>query len=350
MGSNRKSNTTCAKSRRRFLIVSLGSIGARHLRNLRHLEPEAEIAVLRRPSSASQAVEHADHVIHSLQEAIAFAPLAAVIASPAPQHIPFATRLAEAGVHLLIEKPLSSDIDGCEHLIRLCRERELNLAIGYNLRFLPSLRAAREIVLSGEIGEVFSMRVEVGQYLPDWRKGVDYRQGVSARKELGGGVLLELSHEIDYSLWMFGMPATVTAIGGRSGQLECEVEDIAEIILEYNSPRRIVSMHLDMLQHRPFRRCRAVGTNGSVIWDGIADTVEVDNLQTDRAVSLPDIALADKNQMYLDELSDFLASIESGGAPICGGGAGLETLLVVDAIRRSLINGCAVAPKQREKK
>lgn len=348
--STGKSQANGAKSRRGFLIVSLGSIGARHLRNLRLLEPDAEIAVLRRASSGAQTVEHADQVIHSVEEAIAFAPLAAVIASPAPQHIPFAARLAEAGVHLLIEKPLSADLEGCESLIRLCRERKLSLAVGYNLRFLPSLRATRDIVLSGEVGEVFSMRVDVGQYLPDWRKGVDYRQGVSARKELGGGVLLELSHEIDYVLWMFGMPNKVTALGGRSGQLESDVEDIVEVILEYEAPRRIVSVHLDMLQRRPFRRCRAVGTRGSVSWDGIADRVEVDNLQADHPVSKLGVALADKNRMYQDELSDFLASIESGGSPMCGGEAGLATLLVVDAVRRSLTDGCAVAPKRREEK
>jgi predicted dehydrogenase len=345
--SSGQADADTVQNRNRFLIVSLGSIGARHLRNLRVLQPDAEIAVLRRPSSASQVVEGADRVIYDLEQALAFAPKAAIIASPASQHMSFALRLAEAGVHLFIEKPLAAELDDCENLIRLCRERKLTLAVGYTLRFLPSLRALREIVLSGEIGDVFAMRVEVGQYLPDWRKGTDYRQGVSARKELGGGVLLELSHEIDYVLWMFGMPSRVTALGGRSGQLECEVEDIVEVVMEYEAPRRIVSVHLDMLQRRPFRCCRAVGTRGSARWDGIADTVDVDALQADLPASVPGVALADKNQVYQEELLDFFASIASGGAPVCTGEQGLQTLVVVEAIRHSLANGCAVIPGSR---
>lgn len=346
IASHDKNHASSEQDRKRFLIVSLGSIGARHLRNLRSLEPNAEIAVLRRPSSSLQAVEGADRVFNHLEEAIAFAPLAAIIASPASHHLVFASPLAEAGVHLLIEKPLAKNTDGCDHLIRMCKERELTLAVGYNLRFLPSLRALREVVASGRIGDVYSVRVEVGQYLPDWRKGTDYRQGVSASKELGGGVLLELSHEIDYVLWMFGMPSRVTALGGRSGQLDCEVEDIAEIIMEYESPRRMVSVHLDMLQRRPYRSCRAVGTQGSVHWDAIADTLVVDSLQAEGITPVQGVALADKNQMYQAELSDFLASIASSRSPACTGEEGLETLVVVDAIRRSLATGCSVIPYQ----
>lgn len=336
------------QNRQRFLIVSMGSIGARHLRNLRALQPSAEIAVLRRPSSAVQVVDGADRVIHHLEEAVDFAPVAAIVASPAPYHVACALRFAEAGVHLLVEKPLSVDAEHCEHLIRVCADRQLVLAVGYNLRFLPSLRAWRDIVLSGDIGEVFSVRVEVGQYLPDWRKGTDYRQGVSARQELGGGVLLELSHEIDYVLWAFGLPSRVIALGGHSGQLECDVEDIVDVVMEYESPRRLISVHLDMLQRRPFRRCRAVGTRGSVQWDGVADTVDVDDLQ---AVARPvsGVALTDKNQIYLDELSDFLACIGDGGRPMCTGEQGFETVTVIDAIRQSLANGCAVMVSKRRK-
>jgi predicted dehydrogenase len=155
---------------------------------------------------------------------------------------------------------------------------------------------------------------------------------------------LELSHEIDYLIWTFGMPASVSAIGGRSGQLDGDVEDIAEVIMEYRTPRRVVSLHLDMLQRRPFRRCRAVGTGGSVSWDGIADTVAVDDLRADGPVDVQKVSLADKNRMYLDELEDFLGCTQSGLRPACSGEEGMRTLRVVDAIRRSLASEAAVAP------
>lgn len=349
MGSSKEGGVDKARCRKRFLIVSLGSIGARHLRNLRALRPDAEIAVLRRPAVTVSVVDGADHIFHSMEEALAFEPLAAIVAGPASQHVSIARRLAEAGVHILIEKPLSVAPDDCRALIQLCKEQNLVLAVGYNLRFLPSLRALRNIVQSGQIGDVFSVRVEVGQYLPDWRKGVDYRQGVSARKELGGGALLELSHEIDYALWLFGMPSKVTAFGGHSGQLECDVEDMVEVVMEYNVPRRLVSVHLDMLQRRPFRHCRAVGTGGSVQWDGVADSVEVHTLQVDSPWQVPDVMLLDKNQMYQDELSNFFSSIDTGAPPVCTGDQGLDVLVVVEAARRSLVSGCAVELESGER-
>lgn len=322
----------------RILLVSLGSIGARHLRNVRYLLPDAHIVVMRRPGAdASEALSSgADGVVVSLDEALAYAPHAAIVASPAPFHVKVAEALARNGVPLLVEKPLAADPVEAAALVRLCRERSVTLAVGYNLRFLPSLRAARQHIVDGTIGEVFSVRAEVGQYLPDWRRGTDYRQGVTAQARLGGGVLLELSHEIDYLLWMFGVPARVNAVGGRSGQLEGDVEDIVELTLQYDRPWRLVSVHLDMLQRRPFRRCRAVGTLGSVEWDALADSVRLDALQGGGPDMLDGVALKDKNEMYIDELRDFLAAAKAGLSPTCAGADGLRALAVIDAARRSL--------------
>ncbi len=333
----------------RVLLVSLGSIGARHLRNLRCLFPDTRLAVLRRPGAdAGEArAAGADEVLHSLQDALAFAPDAGIVASPAPFHVEAAEALARAGIPLLIEKPLADEPAPAAALVRLCRESSVTLAVGYNLRFLPSLRAAREQVARGAIGEVFSVRAEVGQYLPDWRRGSDYRQGVTAQAKLGGGVLLELSHEIDYLLWMFGMPSRVTAVGGRSGQLAIEVEDIVELTMQYEQPWRLVSVHLDMLQRRPYRRCRMAGTQGSVEWDALADAVHVESLQEDAPRTLQGVTLTDKNDMYIDELRDFLAAAEAGTAPACTGEDGLRVLAVIDAARRSLADGGrATEPRQ----
>lgn len=332
----------------RFLVVSLGSIGARHVRNLRHLYPQARIAVLRRAGGEADAAraEGADEVLHALDDALAFAPHAAIVASPAPFHVGVAEVLARAGIPLLVEKPLAADPLEAAALVRLCSEQSVTLAVGYNLRFLPSLRAARERIADGSIGEVFSVRAEVGQYLPDWRQGRDYRQGVTAQARLGGGVLLELSHEIDYLLWMFGAPARVAAVGGRSGQLDADVEDIVELTLQYDRPWRLVSVHLDMLQRRPFRRCRAVGTQGSVEWDALADSVRVDVPQGGGPTLLDGVALKDKNDMYIEELRDFLAAAMAGASPACNGADGLRVLAVIDAARRSMAEaGRAIEPR-----
>ena len=181
----------------RILIAGLGSIGRRHLRLARKLIPNADIRILRHLVT-SEVPEYSNGCFSTTEEAVAFAPQIAVIATPATFHISTAQPLAEAGVHLLIEKPLSATLNGVSELIDTCRQQRTVLQIGYNLRFLPSLQRFRDLLGQQVIGKLLSVRCEIGQYLPSWRPGTDYRHGVSARRELGGGVLLELSHEIEY--------------------------------------------------------------------------------------------------------------------------------------------------------
>ena len=317
--------------------MSLGSIGQRHLRNLRATYPESEIAVWRRKGAQSGKVPPgADHLCTSLEEVLEFVPDAAIIASPASQHLEAAMALASAGVHLLIEKPLSVSAEGIDRLMSCSREHNARLMVGYNLRFMPSLARMRELVLAGEIGEVQTARAEVGQFLPDWRPGSDYRNGVTAQRALGGGVLLELSHDIDYMLWILGMPSCVTAIGGKISNHDWDVEDVVEILMEYDSPRRLVSVHLDMLQRSPTRYCRIAGSEGILLWDAIAD--RLDHFRAaDRQWHQVDVRrLEDKNLMYIEQLKAFVDCIESDSPPVCGGNEGWQVLKVVDAARAAM--------------
>jgi predicted dehydrogenase len=195
----------------KVLIVGLGSIGKRHLRLARELLPNADIRVLRHQHT-SDIPENSNGCFFNIEDAVHFKPQIAVVAGPAPFHIDIAEALAFAGTHLLIEKPLSSSLDNVAKLLETCRKQRVILLTGYNLRFLPSLQKFRELLSEGILGELLSVRCEVGQYLPSWRPDDDYRIGVSARRDLGGGVLLELSHELDYLRWIFGEVEWVSAI------------------------------------------------------------------------------------------------------------------------------------------
>ena len=158
----------------RILLVSLGSIGRRHLANLRQLEPAAEVCILRR--ALDPALD--ENQVTTLAAALAFAPDAAFICSPAPQHDEVATDLAARGVALFIEKPLSHDLAGVADLLTLAREKGAPLMVGYCLRFFAPLRALRDEVLAGKIGRLLHIHAEVGQNLTDWRPGCDYRSSV----------------------------------------------------------------------------------------------------------------------------------------------------------------------------
>jgi predicted dehydrogenase len=329
-----------------MLICSLGSIGQRHLQNLRTLQPQARIGVLRRPGSAEDLPAGCDVVLTSIKEVREFDPFAAIVAGPATLHGTVACELAAMGVHLLVEKPLAHDLASGRRIVAAAERAGITLMVGYNLRFAPTFLTAKKLIERGAIGRVLSARAEVGQYLPSWRPQQDYRQSVSSRPELGGGVLLELSHEIDLMLWLFGRPDTVYATIGRYSDLEIAVEDLAEIVIEYEEPSLIVSIHLDFLQQPAARSGKFIGTNGTLLWDAIADRIECSAPQAQTLAALPSTSGGDGNAMYLNELEHFLSCARSGTTPSIDGAAGLEVLEVIEAARRSARGKRAVSMRE----
>lgn len=317
----------------RILIVGLGSIGTRHLRLARSLVPHADIRVLRRAVGAVP--EDASGCFAELGAALAFQAQIAVIATPASLHLPVAQALAEAGAHLLVEKPLAASPEGVVRLIRTCRSRSRVLLVGYNLRFLPSLRRFREAVREGLVGKVLSVRCEVGQHLADWRPGADYRDTASARRELGGGALLELSHELDYLRWIFGEVHWVSACLRKQSTLEIDVEDTAHLLLGFaGSGQRglIASANLDFIRQDPTRTCTAIGERGTVCWDGVQGIVRHYVPETRAWTELFHEAPS-RDESYLAEWLHLLACVDGTQTPAVGGADGLAVLEIIAAAR-----------------
>lgn len=325
----------------RILIVGLGSIGKRHLRLARELLPNADIRILRHQKCAS-IPEHANGCFSILEQAIDFAPQIAVIASPATFHMSAAQPLAQAGVHLLVEKPLSASLDGVPQLLETCREQGIVLLTGYNLRFLPSLQRFRELLSENAIGRVLSVRCEIGQYLPSWRPDTDYRQGVSARQELGGGALLELSHELDYLRWIFGELNWVKATLSRQSNLEIDVEDSAHLILGFapaaDGHQLVGTVSLDFIRHDTTRLCTAIGENGSLRWNGLTGMVEQFEAGTEEWRPLF-CHRHQRDDSYLAEWRHFLSCVNEQQTPLITGEDGLKVLQIIDAARRSSESG-----------
>lgn len=325
----------------RILIVGLGSIGKRHLRLARELLPNADIRVLRHHECVS-IPENANGCFSSLEHAIAFAPQLAVIASPATFHLDAAQPLALAGVHLLVEKPLSATLDGVTQLLETCWEQKAVLLTGYNLRFLPSLQRFRDLLSEHVIGNVLSVRCEIGQYLPSWRPDADYRQGVSARRELGGGALLELSHELDYLRWIFGEVESVKATLNRQSSLEIDVEDSAHLILGFASAadghQLTGTVNLDFVRHDTTRLCTAIGANGSLRWNGLTGIVDLFEAgaknwrEIFRHQHQPD-------DSYLAEWQHFLSCITAQETPLIAGEDGFKVLQIIEASRQASESG-----------
>lgn len=325
----------------RILIVGFGSIGKRHLRLARQILPNADIRILRHQPE-SEVPEYANGVFFRMQEAIDFAPQIAVIANPAPLHIATAHSFAIAGAHLLVEKPLSNSLTGVVQLLEICRQQRLSLLTGYNLRFDTSLQHFRNLLNDHIIGRVLSVRCEVGQFLPDWRPGSDYRHGVSAQRKLGGGVLLELSHELDYLRWIFGEVEWVHAILSRQSTLELDVEDSAHLNLRFSptldSPPLIADVNLDFIRHDTTRLCTAIGVNGSLRWNGVTGCVEFYNVGAKHWKELFRHA-QQRDDSYLAQWNHLVDCVLQHRAPLISGEDGLRVIEIIEAARSSTISG-----------
>ena len=197
-----------------------------------------------------------------------------VICTPNNLHIPIALKACEENCHIFTEKPLSHNLDNVDRLIKLAEERNLVLMVGYCLRFHPALIFIKKVIDERKIGNILSFRFEVGSYLPEWRPGSDYRKNYAVSPSSGGGVILDLSHEIDYIQWLGGKVREVFCYSDTLSDLEIKTEDTAEILLRFEN-RAIGEVHMDYVQRAPRRDYQIIGDKGTILCDYNEETVKV---------------------------------------------------------------------------
>ena len=229
-------------------------------------------------------------------------------------------------------------MEGIPELLNICNARNLVIQVGYNLRFLESLQLFRDELKNNIIGRVLSVRCEAGQYLPSWRKNKDYTSSVSASKDLGGGVLLELSHEIDYLRWIFGEVEWVKATLCHQSNLDIDVEDTAYLVLGFNSKegnkQLIGTLNLDFIRHDTTRSCVAIGEKGTLQWDSLTGQVRLYRPDSNNWVELYNNKEEIKKSYYI-EWKAFIESIAQGKKPLIEIEDGIKVLQIVDAARIS---------------
>jgi glutamate-1-semialdehyde aminotransferase/spore coat polysaccharide biosynthesis protein SpsF (cytidylyltransferase family)/predicted dehydrogenase len=265
-----------------------------------------------------------------------FQPNLALICTPPVYHVEQALAALRAYAHIFIEKPLSHESSGIQALITEARRRNRRVQIGYNLRFHPGIKILKELIDSGKIGRVLWLNAEAGQYLPDWRPWQNYRESYSAREELGGGIILDGSHELDYICWLLGRPTEVICRAERLSSLEVDVEDSAWIYLTFPERRR-AELHLDFVQRAYTRTCKVVGETGTANWDFTSREVRWFSADEPGWKSIP--YAFEVNDMYVAEMVHFLESVGSGRGPLIDLEQGRDVIRVVEAAKNSSKEG-----------
>jgi predicted dehydrogenase len=324
-------------------VLGFGSIGRRHASIAREHGYDVRVFDPALTGAAPDGLQLAG----SAEEALDGARVA-IVASPTSVHLEQATLAIEHSCHVLVEKPLATHAAGADALLHAARERGQLLAVAMNLRFHPGPRGVHEVVHSGAIGRPLLAHFTFGSYLPHWRPQDDYRTGYSARSELGGGVLLDVIHEIDYAVWILGTVDSVSAHVAHVSDLEVDVEDMATVQLHFTGGA-VASMDLDYLDRSYRRGCRIVGSEGSVAWSWHEEHIVVygrDGAEEVRPTP------SDVAPSYREQFAAFLSAVtrerpQLDDTGLVTGSEALRVLRIVDAARESSQRGCRVAVTPR---
>ena len=313
------------------VVVVGGGIGLRHLNNLLISYPKNNIRLLTNHSSHGDSYNGIPIIKH-LHEAVDFNPDITIVANPSPFHADVVSELAHTGTAFLIEKPIAASLHQAEKIQDCSNNFSSLVLVGYNLRFSNSLSYFKDLVQTGGYGKIYYVRASVGQDLRTWRPNTDYRESVSAKESLGGGVLLELSHDIDYLSWLFGNLNHVGSMIGKIGNLEIDVEDFSSIHLRTDLGLPITLIQ-DFLTFGRHRECIVVCENGVIRWDGIEGTVsEMDRQGQWNTLKAWRNDIADT---YLEEMKYFLNCFFSKMQPECGVQEGISCLKMIESIRHN---------------
>ncbi len=286
----------------KVLIIGGGAIAKRHISNLQFLGVN-NITVLKRNYSQSFSEKFNVKVITFLNQSNDLFDLT-IVCTPTSLHFEGIQIGKKLNTHIFVEKPLTHDVLTLE-LIKKMEFNDKLFFIGFMLRFHPFVNQIKILLESKIIGEWYSARFEFGSWLPDWHPWENYKEGYAARIDLGGGVINTICHELDLMIHFFGEPSSVKGFKKNTRTLGIDVEEIAEMIFEYE--KGVVSIHLDYLQKKYDRRVRILGTNGSIDWLWNEKKIIVNTNEEIRVIE--EDKNFDLNQLYINELNYFIKCI-----------------------------------------
>ena len=320
----------------KILIIGFGSIAKRHINNLIH-NINCEIIVYSRRKN----IRFLDHkkikVLNSLGKCLLEKPDVAFITNETAFHIPMAIKMAKSGLDLFIEKPLSNSTNGIKTLQKIVKQKKLVTQMGCNLRFHKCIIKIRQLVNQKKIGRIISIQSENGSYLPDWHPNEDYRKGYASDRQLGGGIILTMIHDIDYLYWIFGNPKSIFSVSGKFSDLDISAEDYCSSIIEFKN-NITAELHLDFFQRPEFRGCKIKGTKGVIYWN--SDKNEIRLFKNRKKIWEVVLALKkfQRNEMYIDEIIHFLKCVKNRKQTINNLDEGIKTMKIALAMKKSSKN------------
>lgn len=289
------------------LVIGAGSIGERYIRNLWTLG-YTNIVVFRTRNLPFRDIGEAQvTVATSWKEVDALRPVAAFVCNPTSMHLASAAECVDRGIHVLVEKPLSHTSDGLDELLRKALEKKQLIQIGYMMRYHPFITKVQQMTSSQQYGKLLQIQSYWGEYLPDWHPWEDYRNSYAAKRELGGGAALTLSHDLDLANWIAGAGLIDYSrqYHFQSG-LEVDVEAGADFLLRYDNGV-IANVHLNFFQKVKERWYHYIFEHA---------VVKIDLFQSEMTILQPEGESKeqakdfDRNDLFLQQMEQFFHALD----------------------------------------
>ena len=297
---------------KRAVVIGCGSIGQRHIRNLRRLGL-IDIFALRTRQGASQDLDPLLEVreLGDWSELAELRADVAIVSNPTSLHLEAIQRCLPHVRGVFIEKPLAASLEGVAELLEKIKQRRVVSFVGYNLQFHPVVKALREFLANDAVGKPLAFQCRVGQWIEDWHPNEDYHHAYFARKDLGGGVLLTLIHEIHLAMELLGAADQIACILPSYEALAVDVDVVADLMIKHSS-NAVSQIHLDMVQ-RPAHRGGVISCErGWISYNLLTNTVVGQTVGQTGVKVIADDALYDVNQSYVEEMETFLNCVREG--------------------------------------
>ena len=254
----------------KILFFGLGSIGKKHAKIIQDNYDYELFAYRTNIGQEKNTLKIKEY--NKLEDIFALKPDVAFITNPTYLHVETALECTKNNINLFIEKPISHSLENIDELENEIKKRKLFTYIAYNMRFHPVITHLKELV--SEEKQAIHFKVVCSSYLPDWRPRQDYTKSYSAKKEMGGGVLLDLSHEFDYINWLFGEIKNIDGQCGKISNLNIDTEDVVDAKIVCNADIK-GDLHLDCFSKEKERKIQVFCNNKYLEGDLIKNTIKI---------------------------------------------------------------------------
>ena len=267
---------------KRMAIIGFGSIAGKHIQTVGKLIPNIKFEILTSQNIDSFDANQDLGIHSSINTLLDSKPDVIAVTSPSSQRHTHIHRLANLKAPILLEKPISSTFEQAVNIENFFDKHSIKPVVAYNLRFTRAIYFLKDFIASGNLGKIYNVQCVVGQNLNQWRPGRNVDSTVSARRNLGGGVLRELSHELDYLAYLFGPPSFVSGVLGKQKFGNFDVEDTAMLVLEFqlNCDRILCSLNMDFIREDATRFCHIIGEKSTLKWDLMRGTIHGNSFQS----------------------------------------------------------------------